>query len=391
MKKEKNITEVIPNEKYRITIEKGKRHDGARNRLTETFYGTLKEAISRRDDLLYEIKHSMAKPDGRMNFIDYSKFWIENYAEPNVKPSTLYSYRCMLNSYILPRFKNYKLNEFKVYALESFYRELSKRPTKVTANSNNPQVLSQTTILRVHRLLNLMFNTAIKWDFIDTNPCSKIIKPPTNAPSEVEFYSEKEIKKILELLEDEEVGFKTAIYWLLLGGFRRGELLNLFEEDVNRENHTVRINKNLLSISGKGLVTGTPKTNRSLRTISLPNKCFELLDEYDSVKKERKKLLGNHYHESKYIFQSVFGGCMKPDWLTREWKKFLKKNDLRELVLHSLRHTHATYLLSLGIPISTISKKLGHSDAYTTLKYYTGAVESDDKKSVEELEKRLLK
>jgi integrase len=391
MKKEKNITEIIPNEKYRIDIEKGKKYDGSRNRYTETFYGTLKEAISRRDDLVYEFKHSKTKPTGNMNLLEYSKFWINNYAEPNVKPSTLYSYKCMLNSYILPRFKNYKLNEFKVYDLEAFYRDLSKRPTKVTANSNNPQMLSSTTILKVHRLLNLMFNTAMKWDFLDVNPCSKIIKAPTNSPSEIEFYSEVEIKKIFELLEDEEIGFKTAIFWLILSGVRRGELLSLTQEDINWDNHTIRISKNLQSIGGKGLITGTPKTSKSVRTISLPNKCFELLKEYETAKKDRKKLLGNQYHESSYIFQSIIGGVMKPDWLTREWKRFLKKNNLRELVLHSLRHSFATYLISIGTPISAVSRKLGHSDAYTTWRYYIGSVEADDKKAVEELENRLLK
>lgn len=50
--KEKNITEIVPNKKYRIDIEKGKRFDGSRNRIVETFNGTLKQAIERRDELL---------------------------------------------------------------------------------------------------------------------------------------------------------------------------------------------------------------------------------------------------------------------------------------------------------------------------------------------------
>ncbi len=125
MKKERNITEIIPNQKYRIDIERGKKHDGKRNRYVETFCGSLKEAISRRDDLLYEFKHEKVKPDGNMNFLEYAKFWLENYAVPNVKDTTLYGYRCNLNAYILPRFKNYKLNEIKVYDLEKFYRDLT--------------------------------------------------------------------------------------------------------------------------------------------------------------------------------------------------------------------------------------------------------------------------
>ena len=66
MHKEKNITEIIPNKKYRIDIEKGRKYDGARNRIVETINGSLKQAIERRDELLYEIKHSKLKPDGSM-------------------------------------------------------------------------------------------------------------------------------------------------------------------------------------------------------------------------------------------------------------------------------------------------------------------------------------
>lgn len=391
MKKERNITEIIPNQKYRIDIEKGRKHDGTRNRYTETFNGSLKEAISRRDDLLYEIKHEKVKPDGNMNFLEYAKFWLDNYAVPNVKDSTLYGYRCNLNAYILPRFKNYKLNEIKVYDLEKFYRDLAKRPTKQTADTNKPKMLSSTTILKQHRQLSLMFNTAMKWDFIDNNPCMKVLKPPTKAMPEMAYYNEAEIKKLFKLLETEDIDLKVAVYMLILGGFRRGELLALHNEDIDWKNHKVRICKNLLSIRGKGTIESTTKTVKSNRTVALPNKCFELLKEYEKVKEERKKLLGNKYHETPYIFQSIFGGCMKPEWLSRAWKSFLKRNNFKQIRLHDLRHTCATYLISLGVPIATVSRKLGHSDIYTTLNVYTHSLEEDDKKAVQELEDRLLK
>jgi integrase len=351
MKKEKNITEIIPNRKYRIDIERGKRHDGTRNRYTETFTGNLKEAISRRDDIIYEFKHEKVKPDGNMNFLEYAKFWLENYAVPIVKDTTLYGYRCNLNAYILPRFKNYKLNEIKVYDLERFYRDLAKRPIRYSADKDNPRILSSTTILKQHRQLCIMFNTAIKWDFIDSNPCLKVLKPPTKAIPEMAYYNEAEIKKLLKLLEDEDIDLKTAVYMLILGGFRRAELLGLHNEDINWEKHTVKISKNLLNIRGKGIIESTPKTVKSNRTVILPNKCFELLKEYEEVKAERKKILGKNYHESPYVFQSVFGGCMKPDWLSHAWKNFLKRNNFKEIRLHDLRHTCATYLISLGVPL----------------------------------------
>lgn len=390
MKKEKNITELIPNEKYRIDIEHGRKYDGSRNRIVETINGTLKQAISRRDDLLYEIRHNKLKPDGDMNFLEFTKLWLENYAEPNVKPTTLYGYRCNLNAYILPRFKDYKLNEIKVYDLEKFYNELKNTPTKASKGTEKEKLLSSTTILKQHRQLSLMFNTAIKWEFLDSNPCSKVLKPPVKAIPEMAYYSENEIKYLLKLLDSEDIDLRVAVYMLVLGGFRRGELLGLYWEDVDFDNQTVKVCKNLLNIRGKGVTETTVKTVKSNRTVTLPDKCFELLKEYKAVQEERKRLLYSKWHDSPYVFKSIFGGCMNPEWLSRNWKIFLKKHNFRTIRLHDLRHTCATYLLSIGTPIATVSRKLGHSDIYTTLNTYTHSLEADDKKAVEELSNRLL-
>ena len=392
MTKEKNITEIIPNKKYRIDIEKGRKRNGTRNRIVKTINGTLKEAISIRDDLLYEVRHEKIRPDGNMNFLDYAKLWLKEYAEANVKATTLYGYRCNLNAYILPKFKDYKLNEIKVYDLEKFYKELETRPIKITANKDKSEqkMLSSTTILKQHRQLSLMFNTAIKWEFIDSNPCMKVLKPPAKATPEMAYYNEAEIKKLFKLLDNEDLDFKVAVYMLIMGGFRRGELLGLYWNDIDFEKHTARVCKNLLSIRHRGIVEDTVKTVKSNRTVALPNVCFELLKEYKKVQEERKRLLGSKWHDTPYVFKSIFGNCIKPEWLSRKWKTFLKNNNFKEIRLHDLRHTCATYLISIGTPIATVSRKLGHSDIYTTLNTYTHSLEEDDIKAVQELEDRLL-
>lgn len=87
----------------------------------------------------------------------------------------------------------------------------------------------------------------------------------------------------------------------------------------------------------------------------------------------------------KYLFKMPFGNNIKPDWLTRNWTSFLEKNNLRHIRLHGLRHTCATYLLSIGTPIATVSRKLGHSDIYTTLNTYTHSIDKDDLDAVEKL------
>ena len=192
-------------------------------------------------------------------------------------------------------------------------------------------------------------------------------------------------------MDNEELGLKVAVYMLILGGFRRGELLGLYWEDVDFDNHTVKVYKNLLNIHKKGIVEDTVKTTMSNRTVALPIECFELLEEYRKEQEERKRLFGNRWNNSPYVFKSLFGGCMNPEWLSRNWNSFLERNNFRHIRLHDLRHTCATYLLSIGTPIATVSRKLGHSDIYTTLNTYTHSLEKDDSDAVEKLAERLFR
>lgn len=378
MKKEKNITEIIPNKKYRISIEKGKKQDGTRNRITETFEGTLKQVIDRRDELLYEVKHFQIKPDSNMNFLEYAKLWLKDYAEINIKPSTLYGYKSCLNAHILPRFKDYKLSDITVYELEKFYNDLRKTKSLNPDSNGNYNLLSEAVVRHQHSLLCVMLNTAVKWDFINFNPCLKLTKPPTVTRKEMKFYDEEELKKLFQHLEYENLTFKTAIYLLTLGGMRRGECLGLFWEHVDFEKKTITIKNNLLNIREKGVYLDTPKTKKSKRTISLPDICFDLLKKLKAKQELEKEMFSNDWMDTEFVFKDEYGNYYNPSRLSRQWVLFQKKHNLKHIRLHDLRHTCATYLLSHNVPIATVSKKLGHSNIYTTLDVYTHSVDSDD-------------
>ena len=378
MKKEKNITEIVPNKKYRISIEKGRKQDGTRNRITETFEGTLKQAIDRRDELLYEVKHFQIKPDSNMNFLEYAKLWLKDYAEINIKPSTLYGYKSCLNAHILPRFKDYKLSDITVYELEKFYNDLRKTKSLNPDSNGNHNLLSEAVVRHQHSLLCVMLNTAVKWDFINFNPCLKLTKPPTVTRKEMKFYDEEELKKLFQHLEYENLTFKTAIYLLTLGGMRRGECLGLFWENIDFEKKTITIKNNLLNIREKGVYLDTPKTKKSKRTISLPDICFDLLKKLKAKQELEKEMFSNDWMDTEFVFKDEYGNYYNPSRLSRQWVLFQKKHNLKHIRLHDLRHTCATYLLSHNVPIATLSKKLGHSNIYTTLDVYTHSVDSDD-------------
>ena len=379
MKKEKNITEIIPNKKYRIDIEKGKKYDGTRNRIVEIVNGTMKQAIDRRNEILYELKHSKLKPDSNMNFLDFTKLWLKDYAEVNVKPTTLSGYKNCLNTHILPRFKDYKLCDITVYELEKFYNDLRKTKSRNINKNGKYNLLSESVIRHQHSLLCVMLNTAVKWDFINFNPCLKLVKAPTVTKKEMKYYDEKEIRLLFKYLEHENLTFKTAIYMLLLGGLRRGECLGLFWEHVDFQRKTISIKNNLLYVHNIGIYLDTPKTLKSKRTITLPDICFELLEKLKYLQMSMKEMYNNKWVESDFVFKDEYGNYFKPERLSRQWQRFLKKHDdLKYIRLHDLRHTCATFLLSNNVPVATVSKKLGHSNIYTTLDVYAHPVDKDD-------------
>lgn len=381
--KVKNITEIIPNKKYQIRIEKGRRQDGSRNRVVETFSGTLKQAIAYRDELIYEMKHSKLKPGSNMNFLEFTRLWLRDYAEVSLKPTTLDGYKDCLNAHILPHFKDYKLEDITVYELEKFYNVLRKTKSRNRDSNGKEKILSESAVKHQHALLSVMLNTAVKWDFIEYNPCSKLIKKPTPVKKEMNFYNEDELGVLLDNLENEDLTFKAVIYLLVLGGCRRGEALGLTWDLVDFENETITIKRNLLYVKENGVYTDKPKTLRSKRTISVPSICFELLKELKSKQVVMKEMYKGSWVETQldYVFKDEYGNYFNPNRLTRNWNAFIRKHNLKHIRLHDLRHTCATFLLSHNTPIATVSKKLGHADNYTTYNFYTHSIDRDEVES----------
>ncbi len=114
----------------------------------------------------------------------------------------------------------------------------------------------------------------------------------------------------------------------------------------------------------------TTKTRKPFRTLPFdPMGIIENMSLAMRAKQEEwKKTFGNMYnHEyDDYIFVREDGERYKVDWVTRTFKEFLKKNDLRVIRFHDLRHTCATMLRHTGFPMEDIQKFLGHSTITTT-------------------------
>jgi integrase len=162
----------------------------------------------------------------------------------------------------------------------------------------------------------------------------------------------------------------TPRWWLLLdflvaSGCRFSEATALTPADVDRVNGLVRINK-AWKRTPDGYELGQPKTRRSNRTINLPSSLIDRLD---------------YSHE--FLFTNSDGGPIRIySWRTNVWYKSLEKAQRKDpknpdkpvlekdVRVHDLRHSCASWLLGKGVPLITVSAQLGHEDTSVTVKIY---------------------
>lgn len=251
--------------------------------------------------------------------------------------------------------------------------------------TNKP--LSSKTVLHYHRLISSILSTAVEWGALFANPCERT-KSPRVERKEPRYLDEKQAAVLLDLLEAEEPLYRTAIRFLLFTGLRRGEALGLNWSDLNYDTATVQICRSSLYLPDKGIFEDDTKNRTSNRVIKLPRTAIDDLKQYRTCQLQNRLMMGDRWKESDRIFTTIDGSPLHPDTLSRWFTKFIKahSDELPYISLHSLRHTNATLQIASGVPITTVSKRLGHADTTTTGKIYAHAIMSADEAAAEVLD-----
>lgn len=158
-------------------------------------------------------------------------------------------------------------------------------------------------------------------------------------------------------------GLLPMFYLALVSGLRKGELVALLWDDLDIENKTIFVSKQYVRNPNGELTLSRPKTETSVRRISIPQEAVDLLIQEHSK-----------HPDNQCMFPSPATGEMyHPDSVAKLHEKILKDANLEHIPLHSLRHTFATVALQNGIDVKTVSSMLGHYDAGFTLRTYTHA------------------
>ena len=110
-----------------------------------------------------------------------------------------------------------------------------------------------------------------------------------------------------------------------------------------------------------------------------------MLKQYRAHQAALKLKLGDKWRASDKVFTSESGLPIHPDTVTSHFREFIKKTDLPQITVHSLRHTNATLMIANGTDLKTVSKRLGHASVSTTGNIYTHAIKSADELAADKL------
>ena len=384
---------------------------------------------------------------GNIKLADFIELFFKNYAVPMLKKKTITSYRGF-TPVVNQALGHLRIDKIKPHHLNEFYHQLStigskredvyrplcdlrqllnekklkiaptaracgvKENTLRNALDNKPvykptaqalcvylqldlhktfqreqrsKPLSAETIRHYNAFLSTVFSTAIKWEMLDANPCSRATLPHKEK-KKPRYLDEEQAAQLLELLEQEDMQHKTMIKTLMFLGLRREELCGLEWKDINFENNVIEIERASVYIPKEGVLTDTTKNTSSQRFIKAPTAAMQMLRDYRLWQNERKQRIGDRWEEHDRLFTRDDGKPIHPDTITGWFRRFVQRNQLPDISIHSLRHTNATLMIHSGVPLPTISARLGHADTSTTAKIYVHAIKSADAAAAETLD-----
>ena len=318
--------------------------------------------------------------DRDMPFYSYLVQWME-IARSTLKPNTAAGYASMIQNPIAPYFqqRGITLGGLQAVDIQMFYTSQLKR---VSAN----------TVIHYHAIIHRALKYAVKTDLIDVNPADKVERPRKDRFT-ASFYDGNEVNRLFQAARGTplELPVMLAAFY----GLRRSEAVGLKWDAIDFENKTIAIRHTVTACAEKGrrieVAADTTKTASSRRTLPLVPAFQTKLAALKEQQEKNRILCGRSYCTDYlgYVLVDAMGNRLKLSYISTAFPALLKRNGLRPIRFHDLRHSCASLLLKNGVPMKQIQEWLGHSDFSTTANIYAHLDAGSKLTSAQAMEKGL--
>lgn len=302
-------------------------------------FKTKAEAVNAAQQLIRDLEDGSITKD--RTFEDYYCEWLVIKNKKYVAKNQYYWYQRSLRLFNDYFGKDFLLKNLTRSEYQKFLNEYGKDRT-------------DETVRKVNGCISPCLRDAVYDGYITKDPTYQVnIKGTKLAKSEdAKYMTIKQYLDMIEYFKSRDEQSYIFLFLLAITGARYSDAINMLDIDLNAKEGTIHLR-------------GT-KTSNADRIVEVTSKDINLIKA--KLSRLPKRIDGRLFKLSHNAVQKAFNHA----------KKQIDLID-NEITPYSLRHTHTSYLLSKGIPIEYISKRLGHSSISITLDTYSHLLDEHKK------------
>jgi integrase len=318
-----------------------------------------REAAEKLEPLLKARRDQLPIPDQRQRLGPFLDRWLEEVARPTIRWSTYKSYRDIVRLHLAPDLGHISVAKLAPVDIQRFL------------NAKLESGLSPRRVQYLHAVLRRALVTAERWGMASRN-VAKLVDPPRVRRPEIRPLTPDQARQLIEAAADDRL---RALWITALGtGMRQGELLALRWDNVDLESRRLEVKATLARVEGR-LVRLEPKTERSRRTLALPEVVAAALRAHRTRQRMERLVAGPRWVDSGHVFATTIGTPLEAAAVTRAFHAALLHAGLSRGRFHDLRHAAATFLLAQGFTLEDAKNLLGHSSIVLTSNTYGHVLE----------------
>lgn len=264
-------------------------------------------------------------------FAEFAADWFETYVKTNNKPSDQHSKRSTLDAHLLPWFGTLKLGA------------VAGRPVETYKAARLADGLCAKTVNNHLNILSACLRRAVEWGHLPAMPRIPRLRADSRR---IDFLTDDERQSLLSAADGRD---GLPVLLALDAGLRVGEILGLRWTDVDFEHARLTIER--------AWVQGAFTTTKSNRVRHVP------------LTLRLRATLWASRRSDGLLFPANGDTPMSYSGARHLLERACDRAGIRRVGWHTLRHTFATRLGSLGVPLRVFQEYLGHGSVKTTERY----------------------
>ena len=297
--------------------------------------------------------------------------WLERLEVKGRKASTVTNYRRLVEVRIIPELGHHRLGRLTQHHVQAWLDKVAREPQMGKGRTGS---VTAGTLVNLRAVLRASLNDALRRGLVARNVAELVELPEVKRPAPVAIETTRLARWLAHVEND-----RLAALWLCVAvyGPRRGELLGLRWDDVDVTGHLIRVTQELIDVDGEHLcrycegmhqrlLFDTPKSAAGERVWPLVPEVEAALIAHQLAQVSDQEAFGDGYSDHGLVFACPDGMPLRPDWISREFKRTFKASGATEGMakvpsIKALRSTSVTALHEAGVSLEVIQRVAGHA------------------------------